>query len=408
MEMGMETDVDDAARVAALQDYGILDTAEDAVFDAITSLVSRLLDVPISLVSLVDHERQWFKSNHGIGVRETPRSVSICHHAIKGDDLFIVPDASLDERFASNPLVTDEPHVRFYAGMPLRTPDGFGLGTLCAIDLKPRELSAAEQRILTDLAALASSALETHRRTVAVARCQEEQEEQQEQKELLASMIVHDLRSPLGAIILSASWGSSVSKSLELENTFSEILHASERMQALIGDVLDICLGESGKLVPRVTEFDLVQLARVKIAEQERSTKARNLSLSLGEAPKLCLVQGDPMLIGRVLTNLLDNAVKFSPDDSAVLVELRVKDGMIELSVADEAELISPSDAVLIFEAHRQGVDASPGSGYGLGLAFCRLAVEVHGGTIFVEPRSVAGNRFVVRLPALYETPSDL
>src|SRR5206468_1389908 len=130
----------------------------------ITALAARLLSAPIALVSLVDQERQWFKSCVGLDFNQTPRALSFCAHAILSDDVFVVPDAALDPRFAGNPLVTGPPHIRFYAGAQLKTPDGFNLGTLCVIDTAPRQGLAGDERLLlTGLAALAVDELELRR-----------------------------------------------------------------------------------------------------------------------------------------------------------------------------------------------------------------------------------------------------
>lgn len=142
-------------RLAALQRYAILDTAPEARFDRLTRLASMLFEAPIALVSLVDAERQWFKSSCGLAGSETPREWAFCAYAIEGTDVLVVPDATRDVRFRDNPLVTGTPHIRFYAGAPLITPDGFGLGTLCVIDHRPRPgLSEELQTALQDFAAL--------------------------------------------------------------------------------------------------------------------------------------------------------------------------------------------------------------------------------------------------------------
>jgi diguanylate cyclase (GGDEF)-like protein/PAS domain S-box-containing protein len=141
-------------RLRLLHALNLLDTEPEPEFDRITRLLARALDVPIALVSLLDEHRQWFKSVVGLPVRETPREIAFCDHAIRQQGLFIVPDTRQDPRFADKPLVRGAPNIRFYAGMPLRTGDGYALGTLCAIDSRPRELSEDQRQILTDLAEL--------------------------------------------------------------------------------------------------------------------------------------------------------------------------------------------------------------------------------------------------------------
>ena len=142
----------EALRLQDLNDLSILDTPPEVRFDRLTGLAQTLFDVPIALVSLVDSQRQWFKSRQGLQVCETGRDISFCGHAILQPEIFEVSDASKDHRFADNPLVTGAPHIRFYAGAPLFSANGYGLGTLCIIDIKPRQLSGEQRKILRDLA----------------------------------------------------------------------------------------------------------------------------------------------------------------------------------------------------------------------------------------------------------------
>ncbi len=143
---------DEEARLTSLRSLHILDTPAEERFDRLTRIAKRIFDVPIVLVSLVDENRQWFKSRVGISISETPRDISFCGHAILGTDIFIIPDAKKDERFADNPLVVNEPYIRFYAGCPLISPNGSKLGTLCIMDRKPRSLSNEDLEIIKDLA----------------------------------------------------------------------------------------------------------------------------------------------------------------------------------------------------------------------------------------------------------------
>lgn len=142
---------DEAHRLARLQALAVLDTAPEPVFDALTRLASQVCGVPIALVSLIDAERQWFKAATGLaGVSETPRDVAFCSHAILGTEVMEVHDARQDPRFERNPLVCDDPHIRFYAGAPIALDDGTRVGTLCVIDREPRELDAHQRAMLRD------------------------------------------------------------------------------------------------------------------------------------------------------------------------------------------------------------------------------------------------------------------
>ena len=146
-----DTPIDEKSRIEALESLEILDSLPEETFDRITRLCCHVFDVPIALVSLVDTNRQWFKSCQGLDVRETSRDISFCGHAILGSEVFVIPDTKKDLRFADNPLVLDAPHIRFYAGYPLQSINGSNLGTLCIIDRKPREFSQKDIEALSDL-----------------------------------------------------------------------------------------------------------------------------------------------------------------------------------------------------------------------------------------------------------------
>ena len=163
-------------RLKVLWQYEVLDTVPEELFDDLTELAVRICEAPIALISLVDEKRQWFKSRVGTDVKQTSRDVSFCAHAIKQAELFIVPDATRDKRFAHNPLVTSDPKIRFYAGAPLITPDGYALGTLCVIDKLPRELRADQKQALLILARHVVSQLELRRRSRELVRVREENE----------------------------------------------------------------------------------------------------------------------------------------------------------------------------------------------------------------------------------------
>lgn len=157
---------DEEQRLSALFSYGILDSDFEETFDRITRLAASMFSAPICLISLIDRERQWFKSATGLTARETPRSQAFCAHAIQGADVMVVPDSLKDARFSENPLVTGAPAIRFYAGAPLITAEGFGLGTICVIDKVPRQsLSREQSAMLRDFAGIVMDLLEARKQS---------------------------------------------------------------------------------------------------------------------------------------------------------------------------------------------------------------------------------------------------
>ena len=150
---------DEADRLNALRDLLLLDTPPEERYDRLARFVAEQLDMPIALLTLVDGQRQWFKSRVGVEATQTPRDISFCGHAIMGNALFVIEDASSDPRFSDNPLVVGEPHIRFYAGAPLSSPSGYHIGTLCVIDTVPRTLGPVELSILEALRCLVNETL---------------------------------------------------------------------------------------------------------------------------------------------------------------------------------------------------------------------------------------------------------
>ena len=162
----------EAKRIQVLWQYDILDTVPEEVFDELASLAGLICGAPIALITMVDENRQWFKSKVGVTLDETSRDISLCSHAILQSGLFVIPDTTLDDRFKNNPLVTSGPKIRFYAGAPLVTPDGHALGTLCVLDKQPRHLTGDQMQALRVLArhVMVQLELRRHANELATAR----------------------------------------------------------------------------------------------------------------------------------------------------------------------------------------------------------------------------------------------
>jgi anti-sigma regulatory factor (Ser/Thr protein kinase) len=192
----METD--EAARLEALRAYRILDTDPEEAFDDLALLASRICGTPIAAITLIDEDRQWFKARVGLAVGETPREIAFCNAAIRQPDLFVVPDALADARFRDNPFVTAEPHIRFYTGAPLVTPEGHALGTLCVVDRKPRILTEDQIEALEALRRQVMAQLELRRNLAELARALEARDRAEATRETLLT----ELREALDEVRL--------------------------------------------------------------------------------------------------------------------------------------------------------------------------------------------------------------
>ena len=184
----------EALRIAELLRFDVLDTEDEQAFDELTELASSICGTPISLITLIDEDRQWFKSRLGIDTKETPRELAFCAHAILQDDVFEISNTLEDSRFADNPLVTQDPSIRFYAGAPLITKKGLPIGTLCVADKEAKQLTDEQKRILQLLANQVMGQLELRLNYKKLKRVDKEREK-------IFSVIGHDLRSPFNGII---------------------------------------------------------------------------------------------------------------------------------------------------------------------------------------------------------------
>ena len=405
-------------RLEALQRYHVLDTTAEESFDDLTRLASYVCGTPIALVSLVDQHRQWFKSKVGLDATETPREVAFCAHAIcQPDDLMVVPNALEDERFATNPLVLSAPDIRFYAGTPLVTPDGYALGTLCTIDQVPRTLSAQQLEALKALGRQVVSQLELRLRLDHLRTTQAQLIQSEQMKTDFISTVSHELRTPLTSVL---GFAKLIQKKLEetvlpavcfdmkkTERTVGQvrenlhiILSEGERLTSLINDLLDITKIEAGKIEWNLQPTAVSEIIERAVAATSVLAQNNGLEIICDIEPDLpdVIVDCDRMM--QVLINLLSNAIKFT-DFGSVTCRAHRQNNEITICVIDTGIGIAAADLEIVFEKFKQigEVITDKPKGTGLGLPICKHIVEAHSGRIWAESELGQGSAFSVSLP---------
>lgn len=384
----------EAERLAALLEYNIMDTQPEAAFDDLTELAASILDMPIALVTLLDSERQWFKSKVGLATTETPRDVAFCSHAIlHPESILEVEDARLDPRFAHNPLVTAKPHIRFYAGAPLVTSDGRALGTLCVIDHKPRKLTEDQRHLLRTLSRQVMTQLELHKKSIELKELGKQLQKSNRELENFTRVASHDLKEPLRKIIsfsqlLQMDLGDDLlpqaAESLEM------IMDGSRRMNNLVSDLLELAKLGAGPL--KLTRFPLKVCVQGALEALALRIEESGATLLLNELPE---IEGDKRLLTQLFQNLIGNALKFT-DGAVPRIEITAgqKEGQFVFGVKDQGIGIDPSFQDQIFEPFKRLHNRDQYDGTGIGLAIVYKAVEQHGGRLWVDSKLGHGSHF--------------
>jgi signal transduction histidine kinase len=380
--------VNEAGRLKDLYSTELLDTPHEQEFDDIVKLASDLCEVPISLISLVDANRQWFKARIGLDVDETNRDISFCSHAILQDEVFEVPDASLDLRFNDNPLVVEDPSIRYYAGVPLVTSGGNRLGTLCVIDRIPRHLTE-KQRF--GLKVLADNVIK-----IAELRIKNKHLNYltQTQKRII-SILAHDVRNPLSSI-----------KSV-IEFRKSDVLDEQEASQMM--DMVSLQLDSTIDMIENVVnwgemqlKFDKFSFESVKlhdlvgrIAGSETLNSHAKNNVVVNSVEKDLIIRTDRRVLEFILRNLLSNANKFTENGTITLsakkegafTVIRIKDTGVGMAKEKAAELFNGTENITTAGTKNE-------KGNGLGLLLVKEFVDRMNGTIIAESAPAEGTCF--------------
>ncbi|WP_350608267.1 response regulator [Pseudoalteromonas sp. MER144-MNA-CIBAN-0113] len=409
------TPEDELSRLKDLYEYDVLDTEAEKSFDDLTQLASDICETPISLISLVDPDRQWFKSKHGIDVAETARDISFCSHAILKNHVFEVQNALTDTRFHDNPLVTNDPNIRFYAGAPLITPRGNAIGTLCVISDKPKKLSSKQINALTVLSKEVIAQLELRLNNKKLFMALEKQKEHNKELEklkeaadianntkskFLANM-THELRTPLHGILNLAEFAISETTTEEKNSTLKSILKSAHYLSNIVNDILDFSKIEAGKLEIEHINFSLNEVISDVIKPLLQQASAKGIKLITSIDPKIAdNLKGDPLRISQILNNLCSNAIKFT-NFGQVELKISVKNSTLQtqvltFEVIDTGLGINETVQEHLFKEFHQA-DSSTSRKYGgtgLGLSICARLSELMQGHLSFTSKIDKGSTF--------------
>lgn len=393
------TTENEVERLRALQRLDILDTLEEQAYDDLTYLAAQICDTPIALVSLIDKDRQWFKSHLGLPVRETPREYAFCAHAIHGTETFLVEDSDQDPRFHDNPLVTGEPHVKFYAGVPLYIEKKYPIGTLCVIDDHARTLTDQQKKALEALSRQVVSQLELRMKV-------KELKSLDKAKDDFISMVSHELRTPLTSITGSLSLlVNTMSDQLETKAAMmADIAYRnSERVLLIVNDILDIARIEAGKMELRMASHNVTELMResVELNLPYANKCFCQIELQLKHGDENLEIDVDKLRFIQIMSNLISNAAKFAGENDTLLVRTVINKKSLRISVIDHGVGIADDMRPDIFKRFSQPVanfnHKLPGTGLGLNL--CKALIEKHGGVIDFNSTVDVGSEFFFDLP---------
>lgn len=402
--------ISETGRLKKLLEYNILDTPEESDFDELVELASDICEAPISLISLLDDKRQWFKAHQGLNVRETPKEISFCQHAIRQENIFLVNDALLDLRFKNNPLVTGFPEIRFYAGMPLTTNEGFNLGTLCVIDKVPRTINETQQKALKTIAKqvvkqldlkliynkvnIYNNLLETERAQLL---------ESNKTKDKIFSIVAHDLRTPLINIkSVLELYGEGNFNEEELNFFIKNLIDTVKLTSEMLDGLLIWAKSQLKNVEPIISKFPINELILKEISFNKSNIDKKEILVKT-DFCKNIEVLSDAEMLTIVIRNLLSNALKFSNFGGVILISTELNDNNLIVRVSDSGKGISKENIVKIFKEteYISTYGTNNEKGIGIGLHLCKALLNKNNGKIWVESEIDKGTTFSFSIPLI-------
>ncbi len=390
----------EAERLTALHSYHILYTAEEKEFDDLTTLASAICQTPVALISLIDGERQWFKSAKGVTEKETPKEYAFCAHTVAaGKDLLVIEDARQDQRFADNPFVTGDTQVVFYAGVPLVNEDGFALGSLCVIDTEKRSLTAEQANALKILAKQVVDKLELRRKAIALEKAYRDLQESHLFTQKFAAMAAHDIRNPLSSISLTSQALKIRLQKLDDESCLKLVDLNLISIRKLI-NLLDemVAYSESPELLRTKKLFvnlpDFLRSVIAMIAVPE------NVEIRLPEENHRLHIS--LVAFEQIFINLLTNAIRYN-DKAHGIIQIRfsqdqdhyyfeVEDNGIGIAKEYHEKIFGNAFTLKITDRYHK-------KGTGIGLSTVKELIEVLGGSITVSSDPGRGTIFHFSVP---------
>lgn len=388
--------LNEARRLRILEEYQILDTESEKDFDEITKLASEICDSPISQITLIDTNRQWFKSSHGLSSKETPRSLSFCAHAIHGKDIFVIEDARNDIRFHDSPLVTNDPNIVFYAGVPLIDKEGFALGTLCVIDNKTKKLSSFQEKALTTLSHQVMKLMELKKVNYKLNAKNNLLKESYAELERFSQVISHDIKSPLNNILGLTD----LLKEDHCQVTNSEanlyidlIKESSEKLKEYIDATLRSY--KNGTLGSDEKEFFYINSV---LKEAIKLLNPRNeFEINLPENVEIFNFKS---AFEQIFLNLISNAIKYN-DKPKVIIDISVENenDFYNIRVKDNGIGIENDKLEQIFDMFftLDKVDRFNNTGTGIGLSSVKSLLKRTDGDISVKSTVGVGTEFILK-----------
>lgn len=386
-------------RQKEVEKYQLLDTLPEESYDTITALMAYICEVPISLVSIIDRDRNFLKSHHGIPFNEDPRNRSFCGHAIVADvDIMIVPDTKEDERFRDNPLVS-EMGVRFYAGAPLINPNGHKLGTLCVFDMQPKQLNVHQVNALVNMSKQVMLIMEERFKNIQLRHAQNELLKRNEDLKKFASTVSHDLRSPLANIIgLAEILAKTLNGKIDDESSkcIQLIGKSGESLSNYIAGILEFYQSEElfDKHKQQTSSHELF-----KSIENVFSTE-RDVKIYFDST--LDLIEVNTGALNQILVNLVANGIKYNAKEKRVInIQLKEESDTYKFEIEDNGDGMDSKEIEKVFELFETNnkIDRFGKTGTGIGLSTVKKLIENLKGKIWIQSTPKVGTTVHFTLP---------